>query len=106
MQINRLILKDQFKYFFLLLISVFFVFPFLDGVKDEVMMISCVFFTIIVFTFRLLAIRMRYIVFFLIKRDGKGLRLSLAQQNMARLANIQGFTPIILEIKPAVASSI
>ena len=39
-----------------------------------------------------------------IKRDGKGVPLPLAQQDMAQLVNIQGFVPIILEIKPAVAS--
>jgi CheY-like chemotaxis protein len=37
-----------------------------------------------------------------IKRDGKGVPLPLAQQNMNRLMQIQGFVPEIIEIRPAV----
>ncbi len=37
-----------------------------------------------------------------IKRDGRGVPLPLAQQDMAQLNAIQGFEPEILEIKPAV----
>jgi len=37
-----------------------------------------------------------------IKRDGKGVPLPMAQQDMAQLSLIQGFVPVILEIKPAV----
>ncbi|MBF0571365.1 MAG: hypothetical protein HQL12_05785 [Candidatus Omnitrophica bacterium] len=37
-----------------------------------------------------------------IKRDGKGVPLPLAQQDMAQLNSIGGFTPEILEIRPAV----
>lgn len=37
-----------------------------------------------------------------IKRDGRGVPLPLSQQDMARLNLIQGFVPIIIEIKPAV----
>ena len=37
-----------------------------------------------------------------IKRDGKGVPLPLAQQDMAQLSHIQGFEPEIIEIKPAV----
>jgi CheY-like chemotaxis protein len=36
-----------------------------------------------------------------IKRDGKGVPLPLAQQDMAQLSRIQGFEPEIIEIKPA-----
>ena len=36
-----------------------------------------------------------------IKRDGKGVPLPLSQQDMAQLSRIQGFVPVILEIKPA-----
>ena len=36
-----------------------------------------------------------------IKRDGRGVPLPLAQQDMAQLSRIQGFEPVILEIKPA-----
>ncbi len=35
-----------------------------------------------------------------IKRDGKGVPLPLAQQDMAQLIQIEGFIPVILEIKP------
>ena len=38
-----------------------------------------------------------------IKRDGKGISLPLAQQDLAQLSQIQGFVPVILEIKPASA---
>lgn len=65
MKINQFILKGQFRYFLLLLITIFIAFPFLKGVKSEIMLISCIFFTVIIFAFRLLAIRMRYIVSFL-----------------------------------------
>jgi hypothetical protein len=37
-----------------------------------------------------------------IKRDGHGVPLPLAQQDMAQLSRIQGFEPEIIEIKPAV----
>jgi hypothetical protein len=37
-----------------------------------------------------------------IKRDGLGVPLPLAQQDMAQLMQIQGFVPQIIEIKPAV----
>jgi len=37
-----------------------------------------------------------------IKRDGRGVPLPLSQQDMAQLSTIQGFVPVILEIKPAV----
>jgi CheY-like chemotaxis protein len=37
-----------------------------------------------------------------IKRDGRGVPLPLAQQDMARLNSIQGFVPEIIEIRPAV----
>ena len=37
-----------------------------------------------------------------IKRDGRGVPLPLAQQDMAQLSAIQGFEPEILEIKPAI----
>ena len=37
-----------------------------------------------------------------IKRDGRGVPLPLAQQDMAQLSRIQGFEPEILEITPAV----
>jgi len=37
-----------------------------------------------------------------IKRDGKGVPLPLAQQDMAQLSHIQGFDPVILEIRSAV----
>ncbi len=36
-----------------------------------------------------------------IKRDGKGVPLPFAQQDMAQINNIEGFVPVILEIKPA-----
>lgn len=68
MKINQFILKGQFRYFLLLLITIFIAFPFLKGVKSEIMLISCIFFTVIIFAFRLLAIRMRYIVLFLISQ--------------------------------------
>jgi len=35
-----------------------------------------------------------------IKRDGRGVPLPLAQQDMAQLNRIQGFDPVIMEIKP------
>jgi len=38
-----------------------------------------------------------------IKRDGKGVPLPLAQQDMAQLSHIQGFEPEILEIKSGVS---
>ena len=38
-----------------------------------------------------------------IKRDGKGVPLPLAQQDMNQLMQIQGFIPVILEIKPVTA---
>jgi len=37
----------------------------------------------------------------MIKRDGKGVVLPLAQQDLAQLSNIEGLDPIILSIKPA-----
>jgi hypothetical protein len=37
----------------------------------------------------------------LIKRDGKGVVLPLAQQDLAQLSNIEGLDPVILSIKPA-----
>ena len=37
-----------------------------------------------------------------IRRDGKGVPLPLAQQDMAQLMQIKGFVPIIIEIKQAV----
>ena len=37
-----------------------------------------------------------------IKRDGRGVPLPLAQQDMAQLSKIQGFVPQIIEIKSAV----
>ena len=37
-----------------------------------------------------------------IKRDGKGVPLPLAQQDMAQLSRIQGFVPVIIEIKSAI----
>lgn len=37
-----------------------------------------------------------------IKRDGRGVPLPLALQNMAQLSHIKGFVPDIIEIKPAV----
>jgi len=37
-----------------------------------------------------------------IKRDGKGVPLPIAQQDMAQLSAIQGFDPQIIEIRPAV----
>jgi len=37
-----------------------------------------------------------------IKRDGRGVPLPLAQQDMAQLSHIQGFEPEILSIRPAV----
>jgi hypothetical protein len=36
-----------------------------------------------------------------IKRDGNGVPLPLAQQDLAQLSNIQGLDPVILSIKPA-----
>jgi hypothetical protein len=36
-----------------------------------------------------------------IKRDGNGVPLPLAQQDMAQLSNIEGLDPVILSIKPA-----
>ena len=36
-----------------------------------------------------------------IKRDGRGVPLPLALQDMAQLSRIQGFVPEIIEIKPA-----
>ena len=36
-----------------------------------------------------------------IKRDGKGVPLPLAQQELAQLSNIEGLDPVILSIKPA-----
>jgi hypothetical protein len=36
-----------------------------------------------------------------IKRDGRGVPLPLAQQDMVRLSQIEGFVPEIIEIKPA-----
>jgi hypothetical protein len=41
-----------------------------------------------------------------IKRDGKGVPLPLAQQDVAQLSRIQGFVPHIIEIKPATSLSI
>ena len=38
-----------------------------------------------------------------IKRDGKGVPLPLAQQDMAQLIRIQGFEPVIMEIKAVTA---
>ena len=35
-----------------------------------------------------------------IKRDGKGVPLPLAQQDMAQLSKIDGFVPHIIEIRP------
>jgi len=35
-----------------------------------------------------------------IKRDGKGVPLPLAQQDLAQLSNIEGLDPVILSIKP------
>ena len=37
-----------------------------------------------------------------IKRDGRGVPLPLARQDMAQLSRIQGFEPEIIEIEPAV----
>jgi hypothetical protein len=36
-----------------------------------------------------------------IKRDGNGVALPLAQQDMAKLNSIDGLEPVILSIKPA-----
>jgi LysM repeat protein len=36
-----------------------------------------------------------------IKRDGRGVPLPLAQQDLAQLSNIEGLDPVILSIKPA-----
>ena len=36
-----------------------------------------------------------------IKRDGRGVPLPLARQDMAQLSNIEGLDPVILSIKPA-----
>ena len=36
-----------------------------------------------------------------IRRDGRGVPLPLARQDMAQLSRIQGFEPEIIEIKPA-----
>ncbi len=41
-----------------------------------------------------------------IKRDGYGVPLPLAQQDMAQLTNIEGLDPVILSIKPASQSSL
>ncbi len=38
---------------------------------------------------------------FRIKRDGNGVPLPLAQQDLAQLSNIEGLDPVILSIKPA-----
>ncbi len=38
-----------------------------------------------------------------IKRDGKGVPLPLAQQDMAHLGSIEGFVPRIIEIRPAMS---
>ena len=35
-----------------------------------------------------------------LKRDGKGVPLPLAQQDMSQLSRIPGFMPVIIEIKP------
>jgi len=40
---------------------------------------------------------------FQIKRDGRGVPLPLAQQDMAQLSRIQGFDPVIMEIKAVTA---
>jgi len=37
-----------------------------------------------------------------IKRDGRGVPLPLARQDMAQLSHIQGFVPEVIEIKSAV----
>jgi len=37
----------------------------------------------------------------IIKRDGKGVPLPLAQQDMAQLSRLGGFIPEIIEIRPA-----
>ena len=37
----------------------------------------------------------------MIKRDGRGVVLPLAQQDLAQLSNIEGLDPVILSIKPA-----
>ena len=37
-----------------------------------------------------------------IKRDGRGVPLPFAQQDMAQLSTIQGFEVEIIEIKPAI----
>jgi hypothetical protein len=37
----------------------------------------------------------------MIKRDGKGVVLPLAQQDLAQLGNIEGLDPVILSIRPA-----
>lgn len=42
----------------------------------------------------------------LIKRDGKGVVLPLAQQDLAQLSNIEGLEPEILSIKPASQSPV
>ena len=36
-----------------------------------------------------------------IKRDGNGMPLPIAQQDLAQLSNIQGLDPVILSITPA-----
>ncbi|MBF0490714.1 MAG: hypothetical protein HQL15_08910 [Candidatus Omnitrophica bacterium] len=41
-----------------------------------------------------------------IRRDGKGVPLPLAQQDMKQLSIIQGFVPTIIDIKPAINLSI
>jgi hypothetical protein len=41
---------------------------------------------------------------FMIKRDGNGVPLPLAQQDMAQLSRIKGFVPKILDIKPVTVS--
>ena len=41
-----------------------------------------------------------------IKRDGKGVVLPMAQQDMAQLSNFEGLDPKILSIKPASQTSL
>ena len=36
-----------------------------------------------------------------IKRDGNGVPLPLLQQDLTQMNNIQGFIPVIIEVKPA-----
>lgn len=40
-----------------------------------------------------------------IKRDGRGVPLPLAQQDMTQLNNLEGLEPVILKIQPAIESS-